>query len=83
MRELGYGEIGSERCLFAFFPHNTNTNIRSLDHADVVSAVPDAAHSFLGKGANEARNICLLCRRTSTGDYRRKFRGNLDKLILE
>ena len=83
MRELGYRKIGSERCLFALFPDNTNTDVCSLDHADVVSAVPDAAHSFLGESANEASNIGLLCRRTPTGDYSREFRGNFDELILE
>jgi len=83
MRELGHGKISSERCLFALFPNNTHTNVRSLDHADVVSTVPDAAHPFLGEGTNEASNICLLRRRTSTGDYSREFRGNFNELILE
>ena len=36
------------------------TDIRSLDHTDVITTIPNTAHPFLGVLANEPCDVSLL-----------------------
>lgn len=40
--ELCNGEVGSQRCLHAFFTDNSKSNVGLLDHSDVVSTITNA-----------------------------------------
>jgi len=60
MTELRDGKVCRERCLTSFFADDTNANVCSLDHGNVVTAVADATHSLLGVGADECRNFGFL-----------------------
>jgi hypothetical protein len=44
------------------------TDVRGLNHADVVSAVTYAAYAFLRMFTNETSNVGLLGRGTATGN---------------
>jgi len=49
------------------------TDIRRLDHGDVVAAIANAADRLLGVFPDEAGNICLLSGRASAGHDSRKL----------
>ena len=83
MTELINREIRRKRCLLALFADDANTNIRRLDHADVVSAVADAANALPREASDQTCNIRLLCGGTTAGDDSRELGRNLDKLVLE
>jgi len=59
------------------------TNVSSLDHADVISSIPDAAYSLLGMFSNKTSDVSLLGRRTPTGDHRRELGSDLDEFVRE
>ena len=59
------------------------TNVRCLNHADIVPSIANAADPFLGMVADQAGDIGLLGGRAAAGHDRRQLRGNLDKLISE
>ena len=42
MAELNNRKVCSERCLFAFFSDDTDSDIGSLNHADIVRAIADS-----------------------------------------
>ena len=58
--ELFNAEVGREGRLTTFFADNTDADVGSLNHRDVVAAVTDAAHAFLGVGADQTRNVGFL-----------------------
>lgn len=55
------------------------TNIGSLNHADVVAAVADAAHCLLRKLSNEVRDVGFLRRRASACDDHGQLRCQNDE----
>jgi len=59
------------------------TNVGSLDHTNVVSPIPNAAHTFLGMFPDESSDISLLGRRTPARDHCGELGSDLDELILE
>ena len=59
------------------------TDIGSLDHADVIPAISDAADGLLGEGPDETRNIRFLGRRTATSDHGRELGGENDEFVAE
>jgi hypothetical protein len=63
-------EVGGERGLIAFFADETNSHIRGLDHADIVTSVAYTAYPFpmLGVTTDESRDIGLLSWGTAAGD---------------
>ena len=67
--ELLDRKVCRERSLTALLADDTNTDIGGLDHGDVVSTVADAAHAFLGVGADEAGDVGFLGRAAAAGDY--------------
>ena len=52
-----------------FLSRDADANVRSLNHADVVTAVADATYAFLGVRADKTRNVCLLSWRATARDY--------------
>lgn len=62
---------------------SVRTNVCGLDHADIISSIAYAAHSFLGVMSDEASDIGLLCRRASACNYCRKLCRNLNELVLK
>ena len=83
MAELRYGEVGGERCLFAFFSDDADADVGSLDHRNVVAAVADTAHTLVGERANEARDLGLLRGRAPTRHDDGELRRDLDELVAE
>ena len=59
------------------------TNVGSLDHTNVVSPIPDAAHTFLRMFPDESGDISLLGRRTPARDHCGELGSDLDELVLE
>lgn len=59
------------------------TDVGSLDHANVVSSIPNTAYTFLGMLPDEPGDISLLGRRTSARDHCGELGSDLDKLVLE
>lgn len=59
------------------------TNVCSLNHADVVSAVADTANTLLGMVPDKTGDIRLLSGRASTGYDGGQFGRDLNKLVLE
>lgn len=58
--ELENGEVGCQRGLFAFFADDANADVGSLDHADVVATVANAADALASVVADEAGDIGFL-----------------------
>jgi hypothetical protein len=59
------------------------TNVGSLDHADIITTISNAADPFPRVLPDEPCNICLLCGRASTRNHRGQFRGNFDEFGFE
>jgi len=59
------------------------TNVGSLNHTDVVSPIPNTAHTFLSMRPDEASDISLLGWRTPARDHCGEFGSDLDELDLE
>ena len=62
---------------------DTDANVRSLNHANIVATVTNTAYPLLSEFADEPRNVSFLRRRASTSDDSRKLRGDLNELVLE
>jgi hypothetical protein len=60
MTELLNREIGCQTGLSTFFTNNTNTNIGSLDHRDIVATIANTADTLLGVFANELGHLRFL-----------------------
>lgn len=80
--ELLDREISSKGGLFSFFAFNTYTNVRDLDHSNVVSSVTDSASHFSGVFFNFLGEHSFLKRRTPTANNSRCLRGCLKELVL-
>lgn len=59
------------------------TDIRGLDHADVVTTIANAADCLLAILADEPRNVSLLSGRATTGDDCWQLSGEDHKLRSE
>jgi len=59
------------------------TNVSSLDHTDVVSAIADTAYTLLGVFPDKTGDVGLLGRRTPAGNHRGELGRDLDKLVRE
>ena len=59
------------------------TNIGSLDHAYVIPAISNTAHTFLCEMSDKSRNVGFLCGRTSTGYDCRELGRNFNEFCLE
>lgn len=59
------------------------TNVGRLNHADIVTAVADAADSLAAELANQTSNIGLLRRRTTTGYHSRQLSRQCHKFGAE
>jgi hypothetical protein len=59
------------------------TDVSGLNHADIVSTVPNAANTFLSVLSDESSHVRFLGWRTTTSNYCRQFRGNFYKLVSE
>jgi hypothetical protein len=70
MAELLDGEIGGKTCLTAFLSNNSNSDIRGLNHRNIIASITDATDSLFSVLANQFGNVCFLGWRTSTGDDR-------------
>jgi hypothetical protein len=81
--ELRDAEIGRQRCLSAFFAHDTATYIGGLDHAYIISTVTDTAHSLFGVFSNQLGDLGLLSGRASTSDHGRKQNSHGDEFLSE
>jgi hypothetical protein len=74
--ELGDTEVCGERSLATFFAHNTNANVGSLDHGDVVATITNAADTLLGMLTDQVGNLGFLRRRaTARNDSRQEHRN--------
>ena len=59
------------------------TDVRCLDHANVVATVANTADTLLSVLANKTRDVCLLGRRAPAGNDSRELGRDLDELVLE
>ena len=80
--KLGNGEICCEGCLTAFFSYNSDTDIGSLNHGNIIATIANAGYPFLCVSANEEGDICLLGRRATTSDDSRKQHSKGNKCVL-
>lgn len=64
--ELRNGNVGRACGLETFNTRDTNANVRSLDHADVVGAVTDCEQNGLLVLLDELDDECLLQRGHTT-----------------
>jgi hypothetical protein len=55
------------------------TDVRSLDHRDIIATVAYTAHSLLGELPNQSCHIGLLGGGATTGDHSWKLRGKNDE----
>ncbi|KAI6763055.1 hypothetical protein HG530_009035 [Fusarium avenaceum] len=60
MTELLNGEIGRQTSLSTFFTNNTNTNIGSLDHRDIIATIANTADTLLGVFSNKLGHLRFL-----------------------
>jgi hypothetical protein len=81
--ELRHSIVCECRCLIAFPAHNSNTDMRFLDHVNVVCSVTDCQSLFaLDKGFHEEDKLCLLKRGRSVQDDSIGFEEELLDLLL-
>jgi len=59
------------------------TNIRCLNHANIITAISNAANSLSSMFPYESSHIGLLCWGTPTSNNGRQFGSNLNELVLE
>jgi len=59
------------------------TDVSSLNHANIVSAVTDATNTFLGIFPNKTSDVSLLGRRTPARNHSGELSSDLDELVLE
>ena len=60
-----------------------HTDVRSLDHADIVPSVPDTADSLLSVVTDKTGDIGFLRWRASASYDGRELRRDLDELVAE
>lgn len=83
MTKLLNGEISRQTSLSTLLAYDSNTDISSLNHGDVVASVADTAHTLLGILANQLGDLGFLVRRATTGDDGWELNGNGDELDAE
>jgi hypothetical protein len=81
--ELHHGKVGRERYSFALLANNAHTDVRHLDHAGIVPAIPDAADPLFRVVADETHYVRLLHWGTTVGHDGGQFSGDFDELVLE
>lgn len=67
----------------AFFTHDTDTNVGSLDHGYVVSTIANTADAFFSVFANEAGDVGFLCGGAATGYDTGEADGDRDEVVAE
>ena len=70
MLELEDREVRTKGCLLAFFTNDTDSNISSENHANIIATVSYAESLFLSIELDTVSNEGLLSRRASAGDDR-------------
>jgi hypothetical protein len=60
MAELFDRKVGCKTSLTAFFPDDSDTDVSCLNHRDIVSAISNAANTFLRIFTDEFRNVGFL-----------------------
>ena len=60
--ELCDGEVRGQRRLFPLLPHDPNPHVGRLDHAYIISSVPNGADRLLGVCSKQLHHLRLVCR---------------------
>jgi hypothetical protein len=79
--KLNNREIRSKRSLLPFLPNNPNPNMRSLDHSNVITTVPNRADSFVCVVLKRLYDRGFLCRADSAADHSWGFLRHADELF--
>ena len=78
-----HGEIGSQRCLHAFFSDDSEANVSFLDHGDVVSTITDASNDFACDFFDVDSNDSFLSRAASTDTDGFRSLCNVKELLAQ
>jgi hypothetical protein len=70
-------------CTWNINEDGARTDISSLDHALIVSAIADTANTPFGEIPDKTRDICLLHQRAPARDDSRELGRDLNKLVFE
>ena len=80
--ELSYCKVSEGTGLSAFFPHDANADVSSLNHIDIVRTVTDCQSCLiLADALNECHEGCLLLGRRAIHDEAFRLSKGIDKRL--